>query len=578
MRRFLPIIIVAVLAIAGWLIYSTNRPGTQTGSGSASDAVLDNPSPADWPMYRRTYDGAGHSPLNQITKENVQNLQFAWSSFIAAGAVQVTPIVYQGVLYLPQPGDTIEAYNAKTGDRLWTYARELPKDVDATPMYVQRTTRNIAIYQDKIYHATADGYVIALDAKTGKLAWETQVGDYKQMTHVAGPLVIRGKVITGRACATTATEGCFIVAHNAQTGSELWRRTLVPKAGEAGEDTWGSVAAEKRQQAGAWLVGSYDSELDLLFWGTSVPLPLSEQARGSGAAELAYTNATLAMKPDTGEIVWSRQHLPRDNWGMDHAYERLVVTTEVSPDANAVKWISPKVVAGQERKVITGVPGKTGLVWTLDAASGEFLWARETIGQNLIQDINKETGKPTLNEAVIPKAGSVSRVCPSNLGGKNWVASAYAPELKAMYIPLANACMDIEISGEEITTQLKPAASQPDQLGVLEAISVSTGQTLWRYVQPAPIGTVLTTASGLVFAGDVNRRFRAFDAENGKVLWETVTSGPVTGTPISYSVEGKQYIAVALGGATDMERLLELTPDLRPGAGGNALFVFSLPD
>ncbi len=529
-------------------------------------------------MYRRTYDGAGYSPLDQITKENVRNLQFAWSSFIAAGAVQVTPIVYQGRLYLPQPGDTIEAYNAQTGDRLWTYARELPRDVDATPLHVQRTTRNIAIYQDKIYHATADGYVIALDAKTGKLAWETQVGDYKQMTHVAGPLVIRGKVISGRACAITATESCFIVAHDARTGSELWRRPLVPKAGEVGEETWGSISAEKRQQAGAWLVGSYDSDLDLLFWGTSVPLPLSEQARGSGAAELAYTNATLAIRPDTGEVVWSHQHLPRDNWGMDHVYERLVVTTEVSPDAKAVKWISPKVVAGQERKVVTGVPGKTGLVWTLDAASGEFLWARETIGQNLIKDINKDTGKPILNEAAIPKAGSVSRACPSSLGGKHWAASAYAPELKAMYVPLANACMDIEASGEEITTQLRPATSQPDRLGVLEAISVSTGQTLWRYTQPAPIGTVMTTASGLVFAGDINRRFRAFDAENGKVLWETVTSGPVTGTPISYSVEGKQYIAVALGGATDMERLLELTPDLRPGAGGNALFVFSLPD
>jgi alcohol dehydrogenase (cytochrome c) len=529
-------------------------------------------------MYRRTYDGAGYSPLDQITKENVRNLQFAWSSFIAAGAVQVTPIVYQGVLYLPQPGDTIEAYNAKTGDRLWTYARELPKDVDATPLYVQRTTRNIAIYQDKIYHATADGYVIALDAKTGKLVWETQVGDYKQMTHVAGPLVIRDKVITGRACATTATEGCFIVAHNTQTGSEVWRRTLVPKAGEAGWDTWGSVADEKRQQAGAWLVGSYDSELDLLFWGTSVPFPLSEQARGSGAAELAYTNATLAMKPDTGEIVWSRQHLPRDNWGMDHAYERLVLKTEVSPDASAVKWINPRVEAGHERKVITGVPGKTGLVWTLDAASGEFLWARETIGQNIIRDIDKETGKPILNEAVIPKVGSVNRVCPSYLGGKHWAASAYAPELKAMYIPLVNACMDVGISGEEITTQLKPAANQPDRLGVLEAISVSTGQTLWRYVQHAPIGAVLTTAGRVVFAGDLNRRFRAFDAENGKVLWETVTSGPVTGTPISYMVEGKQYIAIALGGGTDIEKLLELTPDLRPGAGGNALFVFSLPD
>lgn len=574
MRRILPIIALIVLAILAWLIYATTRP-TQAGT-AATDSALANPDPADWPMYRRTYQGWGYSPLSQINKDNVGQLEFAWSTGLGPGPVEVTPTVYQGVLYLPQPNDTIEAFDAKTGDRLWIYARELPRDVDRTPLYVQRTARNLAIYQDKVYHATSDGYVIALEAKTGKLAWETQVGDYKQMGQVSGPLIVKGKVVTGRAC-MVGGEGCFIVAHDAKTGSEVWRRSLIPKAGEPGETTWGNLPPEKRQQAGAWLVGSYDPELDLMFWGTSVPLPLSEAARGTGSAELAYTNSTLALKPDTGEVAWSFQHFPRDGWGMDHAYERLVVLTEVAPDAGAVKWISPKLQAGETRKVITGVPGKTGLLYTLDAKTGEFLWARETVPQNLITGLDKETGKPALNQALLPRAGQPVNVCPSSLGGKNWAASAYSPEQKVLFVPLVNACMEVSLSGGEVLSKPRPAPTDGANLGVLEAISVSSGKTLWRHTQPAPMGSVLITAGGVVFAGDVNRRFSAFDAMTGTLLWDTALSGPVTGTPISYAVGGQQFVAVALGGGTDLEGLLALTPNLRPGAGGNALFVFSLP-
>lgn len=224
MRRLIPVILVAILAIAGWLIFGAKKSSQSNqigGGGPATDAVLSNPSPADWPMYRRTYNGWGYSPLNKINKDNVASLEFTWSTAIGPGAVESTPVVYQGSLYLPQPNDIIEAFNGKTGDRLWVYSRDLPRDLDSNPSYVQRTTRNIAFYQDKVFHATLDGYVIALEAKTGKLAWESQVADYKQMVQVAGPIIVKGKVITGRACILGVPEGCFIVAHDAVTGKEV---------------------------------------------------------------------------------------------------------------------------------------------------------------------------------------------------------------------------------------------------------------------------------------------------------------------------------------------------------------------
>lgn len=581
MKRLIPVLALLVVLIAAVLFFVLRRPGGGTAtasSGPATDQALTNPNPADWPMYRRTYDGSGYSPLNQITKDNVNELQFAWSTNLGPGAVQVTPIAYQGVVYLPHPDDTVQAFNAKTGDRLWEYKRQLPEDIDQATFSLPRTVRNIAVYGDKIYHASSDGYIVALEAATGKLAWETQVADYKLIRQVAGPIIVKGKVISGRACNAQASDGCFITAHDAKTGSEVWKRSLVPKAGENGENTWGSTPAEKRVQAGAWMVGSYDPELDMIFFGTSVPLPLAESARGSGDGDALYTNSTLALKPDTGEIAWSFQHLPRDNWGLDHVFERMVVTAEVSPDSSAVKWISPKVTAGESRKVITGVPGKTGVVWTLDAKTGEFLWARETVPQNVISGINPETGRPTLNAQVMPKEGSPTQVCPSSLGGKGWSASAYNPDSKVMFVPLSNACMEISISGSELSTKFKPSSSEPENVGVLEAISASTGKTLWRLAQPAAFSSAMATASGLLFVGDINRRFRALDQETGKVIWETALSSPVTGTPISYSVENKQYVAVALGGGTDLEKILELTPKLRPGVGGSALFVFSLPD
>jgi alcohol dehydrogenase (cytochrome c) len=288
--------------------------------------------------------------------------------------------------------------------------------------------------------------------------------------------------------------------------------------------------------------------------------------------------------------VWYFQHLPRDNWDYDHVFERMIVQTQVAPSAEEVPWISPKLRLGETRKVITGIPGKTGVVWTLDAKTGEFLWARPTIYQNIMTGIDVQTGRPIINEASTPNSvDTYVLACPWLLGGKDQASGAYSPDTGAMYMPMNNTCMDIAMSvevagpsdGYDVSTRVRHVpgvdpATAP--VGRLQAISASTGKTLWTYQQRAPLyGSVLATGGNLVFSGDVVRRFRAFNAQDGKMLWETILNGPVGGRPMTYSVGGRQYLAIGAGGVTQGTGHLALTPELTTATGSNTMFVFALP-
>ena len=365
----------------------------------------------------------------------------------------------------------------------------------------------------------------------------------------------------------------------------------VARADQPGGDTWGGLPLSARRHASVWMVGSYDRELNLVYWGTGVTAPLPEALRGSGKADLLYTNSTLALNPDTGEMAWYFQHLPRDNWDLDHPFERIIVLTEVAPSPEDVPWISPRVRSGEVRKVITGIPGKTGVVWTLDAATGEFLWARPTIYQNIMTGIDLETGRPMINEASAPNSMDTPVLaCPHLLGGKDQPSGAYSPDTGAMYMPMNNTCVDLTMSveaaqvadGYALSTRVRhvpgaDAAMAP--VGRLQAISASTGKTLWTYQQRAPIyGSVLATGGNLLFSGDVVRRFRAFNAEDGTMLWETILNGPVSGRPMTYSVGGRQYLAMTAGGWTQGASFLRLTPELTTTDGSNTIFVFALPE
>ncbi len=561
-----------------------------------TDEMLQNPDPADWPMWRRTLDGWGYSPLDQVDRDNVGELQMAWSRALPQGTQEVTPLAYGGVVYMPTLTDIIQALDATTGDLIWEYRRDLPDDVYEFVGGNSRSMRNIAIYDRQIINVSDDDYAYALDVETGDLVWETQIFDYRETPagHSSGPIIADGRVISGRSCRPAGgPESCVVVAHDARTGEELWRRRTVPAPGEPGDETWGGVPYERRVHVGSWIPASYDPELRLIYQGTSVTSPAPKFMLGGVENTHLYHNSTLALDVETGEIRWYYQHL-NDHWDLDHPFERLLVDTAVAPDPDAVSWINPRVQPGEVRRVVTGIPGKTGVVYTLDRETGEFLWATPTVSQNVINDIDGVTGAVTENaEVTFTALGQEVLACPTWAGGKDWEAGAYSPLTNTMYMPLRNTCArmlatddvrseraraltaggqgGLEIYALAARHQITPGE---DDLGTVYAVSAETGRTVWLHEQRAATMSVMATGGGLVFGGDVNGRFRALDQETGAVLWEINLGSPVVGFPITYAVDGRQYVAVNTGAGGGIN--LRMTPELRPSVG-SVLFVFALP-
>ena len=549
-----------------------------------TDAMLRDPAPEDWLMWRRTLDGWGYSPLDQIDRDNVGDLRLVWTRALNQGSQQGTPLAYRGVLYMPNPGDVIQAIDATTGDLIWEHRRDLPDDLGEHMGGLATTKRTIAIYDRLLLDTTGDDYLMALDAVTGEMVWETQVLDYtvNPALQTAGPIVAGGRVVSGRSCRANATpDACVVTAHDALTGEELWRRRTVPGPGEPGDETWGDVPFERRKHVGTWMVPSYDPELDLVYIGTSVTSPAPKFMLGGPELAHLYHNSTLALDADTGEIAWYYQHL-NDDWDLDHPFERLLVDTAVAPDPDAVAWINPRLQPGEERRVMTGIPGKTGVVYTLDRETGEFLWANPTVAQNVITHIDGATGDVTENAEVIFSAlGQELLACPSWAGGKDWEAGAYSPLTHTMYFPLRNACQRLLSTTEGGSSTYMLAARHQlapgtDQLGTVRAIAVDTGATRWLHEQRAATMSLVATGGRLLFGGDANGRFRAFDQETGAVLWEINLGSPVSGYPITFAVDGRQYVAVGTGTSANASINLRMTPELRPSFGNN-LFVFALP-
>ena len=551
-----------------------------------TDAMLQDPDPADWLMWRRTLDTWGYSPLDQIDRGNVGDLRMVWTRALGPGLQQGTPLVYDGVLYMPNPRDVIQAIDAVTGDLIWEYRRDRPDDLAEYMIgSLTDTNRNLAIHGELIIDTSGDDYLFALDAKTGELVWETQVLDYRvhPANQTSGPIVADGKVVSGRSCAPKGgPHACVIVAHDAATGAELWRRRLIPGPGEPGDESWGGVPFEERRHVGSWMVPSFDPDLNLVYVGTSVTSPAPKFMLGGTDLTHLYHNSTLALDADTGEIVWHYQHL-NDHWDLDHPFERLLVDTAVAPDPAVVPWINPRLQPGEVRKVMTGIPGKTGIVYTLDRATGEFLWASPTTAQNVVSAIDGATGAVTENaELVFEREGQEMLICPSFVtGGKDHEAGAYSPLTGLMYFPLRNVCARMMATTEGGVTlynlaQRQQIAPGTEQVGAVYAISAETGATAWIYEQRAGTTSLIATGGGLVFGGDGNGRFRALDHETGEPLWEINLGTSVTGFPATYAVDGRQYVVASTGSSLSSRDNMRLTPELQP-SNGNNIFVFALP-
>jgi alcohol dehydrogenase (cytochrome c) len=579
-HRKLPCLALASLLFAGASALAQDAVDITRNLTPVTDAMLRNPPPGDWLMWRRSFDGYGYSPLDQINKDNVKNLQVAWTWSMIPGATETTPIVHDGILFLFNYANKVQALNAATGDLIWEYKRDLPEKLVANTQNL--TSRNLAIYENTVIAATSDAHLVALDAKTGKVVWDHATADWNQgWRYTGGPFVVNGKVIQGMTgCGNAEPGGCFVTGHDAKTGAELWRVNTIAHPGDPNFDTWNGLPLESRFGGSAWITGSYDVEQNLVFYGTGQPYPWIAEMRGTlprkpGAKVTAlYTDSTLAINPDTGKLQWYHQHLEDDTWDLDYVYERMLVDLPVN---------------GETRKAVI-TAGKLGIVEALDRTNGQWLWHKETVPQNVVASIDPKTGEKTINPAAIPHIGQTTVNCPADPGGRGWPATAYSPKTGILYMPLNEYCANTTpapldlgqayTGGGRATFARVKVPNSDGNVGRIDAIKLADRSQAWSHRQHAPAtSAVLPTAGGVVFSGDLDRYFKALDDTTGKVLWQVRTNNMVNAFPVSYSVNGKQYVAVATGSGSGLGRsLATLVPDMKVPEGGSTLWVFALPE
>ena len=537
---------------------------------SVTDAQLINPPASDWLTWRRTYDDVGFSPLKQIDRGNAGNLRVAWSWSLANGANETTPLVHDGVLFAYGSGDKTQAIDAATGDLLWQYSRQLPKEIQAG------VKRNLAIYGDKLLVPTSDVHMVALDIKTGRVIWDHALADYKTGYRLSGgPLAAKGKVMQG--LGGQGPGGDLIVALDANTGEEAWRFHTIAQPGQPNGDSWNGLPLDKRSGGSVWTAGSYDPELNLAYFGVGQTYdtgPLLHPVNKPGVTNDAlYTDCTLAFNPDTGKLVWYYQHVPNDQWDLDWAFERQLI---------------PLPVNGATRKVAL-TSGKMAIYDALDAATGKYAFSIDLGLTNVVTAIDPKTGAKTINPKTLPGDGETKLVCPHAGGAKNWLPASYNPGSKMLYVPLVESCMDLipVPSGQKgsltsgVQWKVRPRLDSDGQYGRVMAVNLATHKVVWVERQRAPVTTgALDTAGGVVFEGSMDRWFRARDDANGKVLWRIRLNDVPNTAPISYSVNGKQYVAIVVGnGGAHPMTWAQLIPEIRtpPDRGGAAIWAFELP-
>ena len=546
----------AALAAIVVLLGSASAGAQGRELAPVTDEMLQSPDPADWLNWRRTLDGWGYSPLDQIDRDNADQLQLVWGWQLGDGLSQAAPLVHDGVMFIPSARNVVQAVDAVTGDRIWEYGRQFEASTDLLDSVgAGMRTRSIAIYGDKIFVNTSDAHIVALDAATGEVAWDHTVADYRLgYRYTSGPIVVNGNIVSGMTgCQNYKNDVCFISAHDPDTGEQVWRTSTIAQPGEPGGDTWGDLPLTFRAGADSWIPGSYDPETNLTYWSTSQAKPWARISRKTDGDAL-YTNSVLALDPATGELAWYFQFVPGETHDLDDVFESVLIDH-------------------RGRKSLFKM-GKHGILWELDRATGAFVAAHDLGYQNVL-DVDPGTGAVTYRPEMIPVAGVELDFCPDFGGIRNWRASAYHPETQALYIPIHPTCVtgmftELEqVEGNDYYADRgwfsRGSRVHPDSgehAGHLIAMDIDTGEILWRHsMATRPGGAALTTAGGLVVSADTDRNLFIHDVETGEVLFRTRLPGSVQGFPITYAVDGRQYLAAPVGGGR-----------------ANAVYVFALPE
>jgi len=547
-----------------------------------------NPDPGDWIHWRRTPDGQAFSPLTQINKQNVHTLQLVWSWASHDGMTEATPHVRGGIMFLPQASGGVQALDAVTGDLLWDYHLGLAKaDIGegsgntrvtglGNAAGLSRPMRNLAFWGDKVYTATSihqGGKLVALDAKTGKVVWEQPVG----YGHSAGPIAADGKIVLGTTnCQefSKADPPCFIAALDAETGKEIWKTSTIQRPGEGGPDSWSGIPLMFRRGGENWGAGSYDPKTRLVYFGTAQAKPWIPYQRHTDGTAL-YTSSTLALDIDTGKIAWYYQAIPGEAYDMDETFERILIDYDGKSSVFEM--------------------GKIGILWEMDRRTGQYRSAHD-LGYQDQGHIDPKTGQLVYDR--LPQQGVPISFCPGVSGFKNWRAMAYYPKTYAVFIPLQLWCTTgvpappiEQKEGGGGTGGFRNSKSsfhptRPDGTGEFAAMDIRNGKILWSHkTRTPPTTSAMTTAGGLVVVGNFNRNTYFYEAETGKILYQVRLPGPPVGSPTTYMVNGRQYVAIPLGTGSMggwMRTPPGLMPDIRAQSQRweffpNGVHVFALP-